>query len=324
MLMMAWKLGPALATGCSVVLKPAEQTPLTALRIGELAIEAGFPRGAINILPGDGETGALLAKHKGISKVAFTGSTEVGLEIMKTAALDLKRVTLELGGKSPMIVMEDADIDKAVAIGHLGLFLNQGQCCCASSRIFVHENVYDKFVKKSVEVAKSRVVGPGWQKGVAQGPQVSKEQQDKVLAYIKSGKDQGARLMAGGNAVGKKGFFVEPTVFADVQDNMTIAEEEIFGPVMSIMKYKSIEEVIPRANNSKYGLAAAIMTKNFGKAQKVARALRAGTVWVNCYDVFDAALPFGGFKQSGVGRELGEVALNNYLEYKTVVFNTDE
>ena len=272
MLMQAWKLGldqlsfdlsvfslvslilrhtgPALATGCAVVLKPAEQTPLTALRIGELAIEAGFPAGAINIVPGDGETGKLVAQHPGIDKIAFTGSTEVGLEVMRNASRDLKRVTLELGGKSPVVVCEDADIDKAVATAHLGLFLNQGQCCCAGSRVFVHENVYEKFVQKSVAMAKSRKVGPGWEKDTQQGPQVSKEQQEKVLSYIQSGKAQGAKLLTGGNPVGKKGFFVEPTVFGDVQDHMTIAKEEIFGPVMSIMQYKNIDEVIKRANNT--------------------------------------------------------------------------
>lgn len=323
MLMQAWKLGPALATGCSVVLKPAEQTPLTALRIGELALEAGFPKGAINIIPGDGETGKLLAQHPGIDKIAFTGSTEVGLEIMKNAAKDLKRVTLELGGKSPAIVLEDADLDKAVASTHLGLFLNQGQCCCAGSRVFVHEKIYDQFVEKSVAAARQRRVGPGWDKTTQQGPQVSKEQQDRVLSYIASGKKEGARLVLGGNAVGNKGYFVEPTVFADVQDDMKIAKEEIFGPVMSILKFKTIDEVVKRANNTEYGLAAAVFTKNFGNAQAVIRKLRAGSVWVNCYDVFDAALPFGGYKQSGLGRELGEAGLANYLEYKTVVFNTD-
>jgi len=323
MLMQAWKLGPALATGCSVVLKPAEQTPLTALRIGELAIEAGFPAGAINILPGDGETGKLVAQHPDIDKVAFTGSTEVGLEIMKNAARDLKRVTLELGGKSPVIVCADADLDKAVATAHVGLFLNQGQCCCAGSRILVHESIYDKFVEKSVAMAKGRKVGPGWDPSSQQGPQVSKEQQDRVLNYIKSGKEQGAKLMIGGNAWGKKGFFVEPTVFADVKDHMKIAQEEIFGPVMSIMKYKDVEEAIKRANNTEYGLGAAIFTKSFGQAQKIARRIRSGTVWINCYDVFDASLPFGGFKQSGLGRELGEAGLNSYLEYKTVVHSLD-
>lgn len=322
-LMQAWKLGPALAAGCTVVLKPAEQTPLTALRVAELAIEAGFPRGALNVIPGDGSTGKLLASHPGIDKVAFTGSTEVGHEIMRTAAKDLKRVTLELGGKSPVVVLPDADLEHAVNTAHTGLFLNQGQCCCAGSRIYVHESVYEAFVQKSVELAKKRRVGPGWLDGVMQGPQVSLEQQKRVLSYIEKGKKEGARLLAGGGkGPFSKGFFVEPTVFADVGDNMTISQEEIFGPVMSISKFKDIDEVIKRANNTKYGLAAAVFTKDFGKAQRIVRGVRAGTVWVNCYDTFDAALPFGGFKHSGIGRELGPQALDNYLETKTVVFNT--
>eukprot|EP00455_Lapot_gusevi_P050171 TRINITY_DN722_c0_g2_i3.p1 TRINITY_DN722_c0_g2~~TRINITY_DN722_c0_g2_i3.p1 ORF type:complete len:397 (+),score=161.91 TRINITY_DN722_c0_g2_i3:262-1452(+) len=322
LLMQAWKLGPALAAGCSVVMKPAEQTPLSALRIGELLVEAGFPPGAVNILPGDGETGKLVATHPGIDKVAFTGSTEVGKEIMRNAASTLKRVTLELGGKSPMVVLPDADVEQAAELAHFGLFLNQGQCCCASSRVFVHEDIYDKFVQKSAEVAKRRVVGNGWESKTQQGPQVSAEQQQRVLGYINKGKQEGARLLSGGVQHGSKGFFVAPTVFADVQDNMTIAQEEIFGPVMSILKFKSTEEVLTRANLTVYGLAAAVVTRDFAAAQKLVRGIRAGTVWVNCYDTFDASLPFGGFKQSGIGRELGEAALANYLENKTVVFRT--
>jgi len=323
-LMAAWKLGPALATGCTVVLKPAEQTPLTALRLGELIVEAGFPRGAVNIVTGDGETGRLLVRHPDIDKIAFTGSTEVGHEIMSTAAAHFKRVTLELGGKSPLVVCADADIDKAVAGAHLALFLNQGQCCCAGSRVFVDEKIYDQFVEKSVALAKQRKVGPGWEIATQQGPQVSLEQQQRILGYINLGKQQGAKLMTGGGNGGfKKGFFVEPTVFADVQDHMTIAQEEIFGPVMSILKFKDLDEVLHRANKSKYGLAASVFTKNFGVAQKLAKGFRAGSVWVNCYDVFDASLPFGGFKHSGIGREQGQEALANYLESKTVVFGTE-
>jgi len=324
MLMMAWKLGPAFATGCSVVLKPAEQTPLTALRIAELAVQAGFPRGALNVVPGDGDTGRLLAEHPGISKVAFTGSTEVGHEIMRNASRDLKRVTLELGGKSPLIVFPDANIDAAVEGAHIGLFFNQGQCCCAGSRIFVHERVYDEFVAKSVKLAKSRKVGPGWEADVSQGPQVSDEQQNKILAYIQSGVQAGAKLMTGGGrGPSKKGYFVEPTVFADVQDDMKIAQEEIFGPVMSILKFRETDEVLKRANKTKYGLAGAVYTRNFGLAQKVIRNLRAGTVWVNTYDVFDAGMPFGGFKHSGFGRDCGEAALIGYTETKNVVMSTD-
>jgi len=292
------------------------------LRVAELAIQAGFPKGSLNIIPGDGDTGKLLASHKGIDKIAFTGSTEVGIEIMRNAAIDVKRVTLELGGKSPLIILDDANIDRAVETAHVGLFLNQGQCCCASSRIFVHEKVYDEFVKKSVELAKQRKLGFGWEKETTQGPQISKEQQDKILNYIKSGKNQGAKLLLGGGKGNfKKGYFVEPTVFADVQDNMTIAQEEIFGPVMSVLKFKDVDEVIKRANNTPYGLAASVFSGNFGKAQYISRQLRAGTVWINCYDVFDAGVPFGGFKHSGIGRELGPEGLNNYIENKSVVFN---
>jgi len=322
MVMQAWKLAPAFATGCSVVMKPAEQTPLTSLRIAELAIQAGFPKGALNIIPGDAETGKLLATHKGIDKIAFTGSTEVGIEIMKNAAIDIRRVTLELGGKSPLIIMDDANIDKAVETAHVGLFFNQGQCCCASSRIFVHEKVYDQFVKKSVDLAKQRKIGHGWEKDVTHGPQVSKEQQDKVLGLINSGKQQGAKLLlGGGKGPFQKGYFVQPTVFTEVQDNMTIAKEEIFGPVMSVLKFRDVDEVIKRSNNTQFGLAAAIFSNNYSRAQQIGRQLRAGTVWINCYDVLDAGVPFGGFKRSGLGRELGVEGLNTYLETKAVVLN---
>src|SRR5271155_5409273 len=320
MLMQAWKLGPALAAGCTVVMKPAEQTPLTALRIGELILEAGFPDGVVNLLPGYGPTaGAALARHMDVDKVAFTGSTEVGHLIMKAAAeSNLKRVTLELGGKSPNIVFADADMDQAIEGAHFALFFNQGQCCCAGSRLFVEEKCYDDFVARSVERAKKRTVGNPFDKNTEQGPQVDQDQFNKVMGYIESGKQENARLVAGGNRVGSKGYFIEPTVFADVQDNMTIAQEEIFGPVMSILKFKGIDEVVERANKNMYGLAAAVWTKDITKAHAIADGVRAGTVWVNCYDVFDAAAPFGGFKQSGIGRELGEYGLANYTEVKTV------
>jgi len=320
LLMQAWKLGPALAAGCTVVMKPAEQTPLTALRVGELALEAGFPEGVLNLLPGYGPTaGAALARHMDVDKVAFTGSTEVGHLIMKAAAeTNLKRVTLELGGKSPNIIFGDADMAEAVEGSHQALFFNQGQCCCAGSRTFVEENVYDEFVDKSVARAKKRTVGNPFDRNTEQGPQVDQDQFDKVMGYIESGKKDKAKLVAGGNRVGTKGYFIEPTVFSDVQDNMTIAQEEIFGPVMSILKFKSIDEVVDRANKNMYGLAAAVWTKDITKAHAIADSVRAGTVWVNCYDVFDAAAPFGGFKQSGIGRELGEYGLANYTEVKTV------
>ncbi|HMD40762.1 MAG TPA: aldehyde dehydrogenase family protein [Candidatus Acidoferrum sp.] len=320
LLMQAWKLGPALATGCTVVLKPAEQTPLTALRVGELIMEAGFPEGVVNILPGYGPTaGASIARHMDVDKVAFTGSTEVGHLIMRAAAdTNLKRVTLELGGKSPNIVFADADMEQAIEGAHFALFFNQGQCCCAGSRLFVEESAYDEFVEKSVARAKKRTVGNPFDTKTEQGPQVDQDQFDKVMGYIETGKKENGNLLAGGRRVGDKGYFIEPTVFADVTDNMTIAKEEIFGPVMTILKFKSIEEVAARANNTAYGLAAAVWTKDISKAHAIADSVRAGTVWVNCYDVFDAGAPFGGFKQSGIGRELGEYGLANYTEVKTV------
>jgi len=320
LLMQAWKLGPALAAGNTVVLKPAEQTPLTALRVGELIVEAGFPAGVVNILPGYGPTaGAAITWHHDIDKVAFTGSTEVGHLVMEAAAKsNLKRVTLELGGKSPNIVFADADMDQAIEGAHFALFFNQGQCCCAGSRLFVEAPVYEEFVEKSVARAHKRKVGDPFDPTSEQGPQVDDIQFEKVMSYIESGKNDGASLLAGGNRVGNRGFFIEPTVFANVTDNMKIAKEEIFGPVMSIMKFHDIEEVVERSNRSEYGLAAAVWTRDIGKAHAVANSVRAGTVWVNCYDVFDAAAPFGGFKQSGMGRELGEYGLQQYTEVKTV------
>jgi aldehyde dehydrogenase (NAD+) len=320
LLMQAWKLGPALAAGCTVVMKPAEQTPLTALRVGELILEAGFPEGVVNLLPGYGPTaGAAIARHMDVDKVAFTGSTEVGHLVMKAAAeTNLKRVTLELGGKSPNIVFADANMDEAIEGSHQALFFNQGQCCCAGSRLFVEEKCYDEFVEKSVAGAKNRTVGSPFDKNTEQGPQVDQDQFNKVMSYIDSGKQEKAKLATGGARVGDKGYFIEPTVFTDVQDNMKIAREEIFGPVMTILKFKDIDEVVERANKTIYGLAAAVWTKDITKAHAIADSVRAGTVWVNCFDVFDAAAPFGGFKQSGIGRELGEYALSNYTEVKTV------
>jgi len=290
------------------------------LRVGELIVEAGFPEGVVNLLPGYGPTaGGALSRHMDIDKVAFTGSTEVGKIIMKAAAdSNLKRVTLELGGKSPNIVLADANMDEAVEGSHFALFFNQGQCCCAGSRVFVEEKIYDEFVQRSAERAKRRTVGNPLDTKTEQGPQVDNEQFTKVLSFIDSGKREGAKLVAGGDRVGDKGYFVAPTVFSDVKDEMKIAQEEIFGPVMSIMKFKDTEELIDRANKSIYGLAAAVWTRDIGKAHQIANNVRAGTVWVNCYDVFDAAAPFGGFKQSGIGRELGEYGLQQYSEIKTV------
>jgi aldehyde dehydrogenase (NAD+) len=320
LLMQAWKLGPALAAGNTVILKAAEQTPLTALRIGELIVEAGFPEGVVNILAGYGPTaGQAIARHMDVDKVAFTGSTEVGHLIMQAAAeTNLKRVTLELGGKSPNIVFADADMEQAVEGSHFALFFNQGQCCCAGSRVFVEEKIYDEFVEKSTNRAKRRKVGNPLDPGTEQGPQVDDAQFDKVMSYVDAGKREGAKLECGGERVGEHGYFVAPTVFSDVKDEMKIAQEEIFGPVMSILKFKDTDELIERANKTMYGLAAAVWTRDIGKAHQIANSVRAGTVWVNCYDVFDAAAPFGGFKQSGIGRELGEYGLQQYCEIKTV------
>lgn len=320
LLMQAWKLAPALAAGNTIVMKTAEQTPLSALRVGELIIEAGFPPGVVNILSGYGPTaGAAIARHMDIDKVAFTGSTEVGHLIMEAAAKsNLKRVTLELGGKSPNIIFADADLDLAIEGAHFGLFFNQGQCCTAGSRLFVEENCYDEFVAKTVERAKQRSVGDPFDSNTEQGPQVDREQFDRVMGYIESGMREGAQMLCGGNRVGDRGYFIQPTVFANVRDDMKIAREEIFGPVMSIIKFKDIDDVVQRANNTIYGLAAAVWTKDISKAHAIANNVRAGTVWINCYDVFNAAAPFGGFKQSGMGRELGEYGLQQYTEIKTV------
>ena len=320
LLMQAWKLAPALATGNTVILKPAEQTPLTALRVGELILEAGFPAGAVNILPGYGPTaGGAIARHMDIDKVAFTGSTEVGHLIMEASAKsNLKRVTLELGGKSPNIVFADADLDQAVEGSHFALFFNQGQCCCAGSRLYVEDKIYDEFVERSVARAQKRTVGDPLDPATEQGPQVDDAQFDKVMSYIDSGKQQGARMLCGGDRVGNRGYFIRPTVFAGVDDHMKIAQEEIFGPVMSILKFRDTKELVERANKTMYGLAAGVWTKDISKAHAVADNVRAGTVWVNCYDVFDAAAPFGGFKQSGIGRENGEYGLHQYTEVKTV------
>jgi aldehyde dehydrogenase (NAD+) len=320
LLMQAWKWGPALAAGCTVVLKPAEQTPLTALRVAQLAQDVGFPDGVLNVVPGFGPTaGAALSGHMDVDKVAFTGEHTTGQIVMTAAAQsNLKRVSLELGGKSPNVVFADADLYAAIEGAYFGLFFNQGQCCCAGSRLFVEEKVYDQFVETIAKKAKGRKVGDPFDPTVEQGPQVSQEQFDKVLRYIDFGKKEGARMLCGGNRVGDRGYFVEPTVFAGVTDEMKIAKEEIFGPVMNILKFKDINEVIQRGNTTFYGLAAAVWTRDIQKAMALANNLRAGTVWVNCYDVFDAAAPFGGYKMSGIGRELGEYALQLYTEVKTV------
>ncbi|KAJ4754133.1 Aldehyde dehydrogenase [Rhynchospora pubera] len=321
LLMFAWKVGPALATGNTIVLKSAEQTPLTALYAAKLLHEAGLPDGVVNVVSGYGPTaGAALTSHMDVDKLAFTGSTETGMIVQELAARsNLKPVTLELGGKSPFIIMDDADVDQAVELAHFALFFNQGQCCCAGSRTFVHESVYDEFVEKAKARALKRVVGDPFKKGVEQGPQIDDEQFNKVLRYIRSGVDCGATLVTGGERAGSKGFYIQPTIFSDVKDNMAIAQDEIFGPVQSILKFKDLNEVIQRANASKYGLAAGVFTNNIDTANTLMRALRVGTVWINCFDIFDAAIPFGGYKMSGVGREKGIDCLKNYLQVKAVV-----
>ena len=323
LLMTAWKWAPALATGCTIVLKPAEQTPLTAMRMAALAQEADIPDGVINVVPGFGPTaGAALTSHMDIDKVAFTGEGSTGQLVMQAAAKsNLKRVSLELGGKSPNVVFADADLDAAVEGAYFGLFFNQGQCCCAGSRLFVEENIHDAFVEKLVARAKKQRLGDPFDMATTQGPQISQEQCDRIMGYIDIGISEGANLLSGGKRVGNKGYFIQPTIFDGVKDNMRIAKEEIFGPVMNILKFKDVEEVVQRGNKTFYGLAAAIWTKDITKAHRLANSLRAGTVWVNCYDVFDAAAPFGGFKMSGIGRELGEYALSLYTEVKTVYIN---
>uniref|UniRef100_H3G8I2 Aldehyde dehydrogenase domain-containing protein n=1 Tax=Phytophthora ramorum TaxID=164328 RepID=H3G8I2_PHYRM len=320
LLMMAVEAGP-----CSRC-RQHHCTALSALRVGELIVEAGFPKGVVNIVPGVGaNAGRHLAQHPKVDKVAFTGSTEVGYQIMRTSHVsNLKRITLELGGKSANIILDDADIDLAIKQSQLGLFMNQGQCCISGTRVFVQEGIYDEFVKRSAEAANARIVGDPFDGKTDQGSQIDEAQFKKILGYVDKGKEEGARLVAGGHRKGDKGWFIEPTVFADVEDDMTIAREEIFGPVMSILKFKTIDEVIARANDSVYGLGAGVVTSNIDSAIKISNGIRTGTVYVNCYDVFDSNTPFGGFKDSGVGRENGELGLRNYLEHKTVIIKRPE
>jgi aldehyde dehydrogenase (NAD+) len=318
-LMAAWKWGPALAAGCTIVMKPAEQTPLTCLRMARLAQKAGIPDGVINVVPGYGPTaGAALVAHPGVDKIAFTGELSTAKIIQKAAAETMKRLTFELGGKSPNVIFADADLDAAVEGAHFALYFNQGQCCCAGSRLFIEQKVYDEVIDRIAEKNKSTKIGDPFDPQTQQGPQVDKAQFDKILKYVEYGKQDGAKCVTGGKRHGSKGYYVEPTLFAGVTDEMRIAREEIFGPVMSALKFKNVDEIIQRSNDTNFGLAAAVWTRDVAKAHRYAKEVRAGTVWVNCYDVFDAAAPFGGFKESGLGRELGEAGLDNYTESKTV------
>ncbi len=323
LLMAAWKLGPALASGCTVILKPAEQTPLSALRLGELIVEAGFPEGVVNIVTGYGNAGAALASHPDVDKVAFTGSTEVGKLIVQAAAGNLKKVSLELGGKSPNIILKDADIETAVQGAASAIFFNHGQCCCAGSRLYVESTIFDKVVDGVAALAKKIKLGSGFDPATEMGPLVSTEQLDRVCGYLEAGLAEGASAIAGGHKIPGKGYFVEPTVLVNTNERMKVVEEEIFGPVVAALPFKDLDEVMPRANDSAYGLAAGIWTSDITKAHHLASKLRAGTVWINCYNIFDAALPFGGYKQSGWGREMGHDVLEMYTEVKAVCARID-
>jgi len=319
------KVAPSIAVGCTIVVKPAEQTPLTALACAALIKEAGFPAGVVNVVPGYGPTaGSALTSHFGVDKVTFTGSTEVGHLIMKASAeSNLKPVTLELGGKSPLIIFDDADLDRAVAAAHGGVMVNMGQCCCAATRTYVQAKIYDEFVKRSAEMAKNRKcqVGNPFEGKNCHGPQIDKEQYTKILNYIETGKKEGATLTTGGHKMGDKGYFIEPTVFSDVTDDMTIAKEEIFGPVQCILKFDTMDEVIKRANATTYGLAAGVFSQDVNKVMLVSQALQAGTVWVNTYLTVFHNAPFGGFKMSGIGREHSEYALQHFTQVKNITMH---
>lgn len=321
--MVSWKIAPALAAGCTIVLKPAEQTPLSALYFAELVEKAGFPPGVINIVPGFGAiAGNAIVEHPDVNKISFTGSTPIGKQIMKKAADTMKRLTLELGGKSPNIVLPDADLSKAIPGVFSGIMFNQGEVCSAGSRVYVHRDQFDEVVSGMVELAKKVKLGNGLDEETSMGPLVSKRQQERVFEYINTGVQEGAKIVSGG---GKSdiGYFIEPTIFIGVEEHMTIAKEEIFGPVVVVMAYDTVDEVIERANHSPYGLGAGIWTENVKAAHKIANQLKSGSVWINCYDAIDPASPFGGYKQSGFGRDLSAYALESYTEIKSVWVNLD-
>jgi phenylacetaldehyde dehydrogenase len=320
LLMAAWKIGPALAAGCTVVLKPAEETPLTALRLGELTIEAGIPPGVVNIVTGLGPTaGAALAAHAGIDKIAFTGSTEVGKHVQRAAVDNMTRVSLELGGKSPVIVLEDADPAQAAAGAANAIFFNQGQVCTAGSRLYVQRSAFDRVVGELSSIADKMKLGPGLDPSSELGPLVSTTQRDRVCGYIAHGVEQGARIAAGGGRSGERGYFVQPTVLVDARQDMRVVQEEIFGPVVVAMPFDDVDEAVRLANDTMYGLGASIWSNDLGRVHRLIPRIKAGTVWVNCHSMLDSSLPFGGFKQSGIGREMGRAALDLFTETKSVL-----